>query len=134
MKRGVLVSAAAISSDVRANVNGTPASRAVSRIRATKNRSVTTATTGEPPDVMDLIGLLGHAEGVALPLGEERERGEVAHAVDVDDPVQVIGLVLDDPREEVLGHEVHAPALAVVTFQAHGGVTRNAPAHVGHRE
>src|SRR5215831_20233562 len=96
--------AAAISSGERANDSGTPASRAVSRIRATKKRSLTTATTEAPGDVIPTgsIGRLGDPEGISLPFGEERQRRDVAHAVDVDDPVEMIGLVLDDPREEVL--------------------------------
>src|SRR5262245_33813728 len=75
-----------------------PARRAVSRKRATKKRSLTTATA--------LIVLLRIAEPVLVPLGKVREGHEVLHAVEVDDAVQVVRLVLDDAREELLGDHV----------------------------
>ena len=68
-----------------------------------------------------------------MPFGQVSERRQVAHAVEVDDPVQMIGLVLDDPREEILGEDLDAARLAVVAFEPDGGVPRHTPAHVGDR-
>src|SRR6058998_2106224 len=113
---------------------GTPASRPVSRIRATKKRSLTTARTGASTPSRASVGLFTVAEPVLVPLGDVGERGEIAHAVEVDDPVQVVGLVLADPREEVLRDEVHRLPLAVQALQAHGRVAGHHAAHVGDRE
>src|SRR5262245_50401120 len=110
-----------ISSAVRAKAMGTPARRAVARMRATKKRSLTTASTvaaGAALSAAALILLLLQAEPVALPLGDERQGGQILHAIDVHDPLEVIGLVLDDAGEEILGHQVHALAVAVVTLRS----------------
>src|SRR6202022_607301 len=123
--------AAAISSGVRAKTSGVPTRRAVSRMRATKKRSRTTATTFI---VASLVVLLLVAEPVAVPLGEMREGGEVAHPVEVDAAVQVVGLVLDDAGEELLGHHVDRVALAIERLEAHAGEARDHAPHVGHRD
>src|SRR5262249_49278713 len=80
------------------NTMAASARRAVSRKRATKKRSLTTATA--------LIVLLLIAEPVLVPLGQVRQGGEVLHPVHVDDAVQVVRLVLDDASEELLGDHV----------------------------
>src|SRR2546428_554405 len=95
----------------RAKTSGTPASRATSRIRATKKRSETTATTravaGCDPGWASLepvlVTLLADAKPVALPLRDVAERAHVADPVHVDDAVEVVGLVLDHAGEELLG-------------------------------
>src|SRR5207302_797241 len=127
-KRGDGESAVVSSSGVRAKASGTSASLAVSRMRATKNRSRTTAITRGSA----LVILLADAQPVLVPLGNVAEGPEVTHAVDVDDAVQVVGLVLDDPREEVLGEEADAVGLAVVAVEPHRGVARHHAPHVGH--
>src|SRR5688572_31854537 len=99
-------------------------------MRATKNRSLTTARTRSAL----LLTLLADAEPVAVPLGDVAERPHVGDTVDVDDAVQVVGLVLDHPREEILGHQADLIALAIETLQPDGGMARNHAAHVGHRE
>src|SRR5688572_31023178 len=99
-------------------------------MRATKNRSRTTATTRESASVI----LLADPQPVLVPLGDVAESPEVAHAIDVDDALEVVGLVLDDPGEEVLRVEDHARALAVVALEPDGRVARDHPAHVGDRE
>src|SRR5207249_12221753 len=94
---------------------GTPASRAVSRIRATKNKSLTIARTGAevPPPLppprssRGSGGLLTDAAPVLVPLGAVGEGGVIAHAVEVHHPAQVIGPVLGGPRDEVLRDEAH---------------------------
>src|SRR5215475_8776928 len=90
--------ACASSSGVRAKMSGVPTSLAVSLIRATKKRSFTTPTT--------LIVLLLYPQPVLVPLREVGQRGEVTHAIEVDTAVEMIRFVLDDPREELLGHAV----------------------------
>src|SRR4051812_21788905 len=131
--RGFCARTAVSSSGVRAKTSGTPASRAVSLIRATKKRSLTIATTwgamSGPP--MSSIILLTDAERVALPLGDEGQAREVAHPVRVDDALQVVGLVLDHPREELLRHEIDPLAGTVEALEPHLGEARHAPAHVG---
>src|SRR5262245_40867980 len=117
------VSAALRSCGVRAKVISAPDSRACSRNRATKKRSLTTATA--------LIVLLHIAEPVLVPLGQVRQRGEVLHAVDVDDTVQVVRLVLDDSSEELLRDDVELLAHPIVGLETHGGVARHHSAHVG---
>src|SRR3989449_3368749 len=118
------------SSGVRANTRGTRVSLAVSRMRATKNRSRTTAITA----ASTLVILLADPQPVLVPLGDVAEGPEVAHAVDVDDAVQMVGLVLDHAGEELLGVHDLPVALAVVVLQAHRRVARHHPPHVGHRE
>src|SRR2546426_7540768 len=118
------------SSGVRANTRGTRVSLAVSRMRATKNRSRTTAITA----ASTLVILLADPQPVLVPLGDVAEGPEVAHAVDVDDAVQVVGLVLDDAREEVLGVHFLPVALAVVILETHRDAARDHAAHVGHRQ
>ena len=46
--------------------------------------------------------------------------------------MEVIGLVLDDPGEELLGHAVDPGARAIVRFDPDRGVARDHAAHVGH--
>src|SRR6266849_10981269 len=88
--------AAVSSSGVRAKTSGVPTRRAVSRMRATKKRSRTTATTFIGwASAARLVVLLLVAEPVAIPLGQMREGGEVPHPIEIDPAVQVIGLVLD---------------------------------------
>src|SRR5437899_9299369 len=105
-------------------------------MRATKNRSLTTARTGASPSPAKpgSVVLFTDAEPVLVPLGDVGERGEIAHAVEVHGPVQVIGLVLGDPREEVLRDEVHHLPLPIETLKTHGRVAGHHPAHVGNRE
>src|SRR5215831_9227913 len=111
------VSAELRSSGVRAKELSAPDRRACSRNRATKKRSLTTAIV--------LIVLLHIAEPVLVPLGQVRQRGEVLHAIDVDDPVQVVRFVLDDAGEELLGDDVELLARPIVGLEAHRGVPRN---------
>src|SRR5712671_642849 len=126
---------AAISSGVRAKTSGVPTRRAVSRMRATKKRSRTTATTFIGwASAARLVVLLLVAEPVAVPLGQMREGGEVPHPVEVDPAVQVVGLVLDDAGEELLGHHVDQAALAVERLETHAAEARDHAPHVGHRE
>src|SRR5258707_923714 len=122
-----------ISSGVRAKTSGVPTRRAVSRMRATKKRSRTTATTfiGWAPAAR-LVVLLLVAEPVAIPLGQMREGGEVPHPIEVDPAVQVIGLVLGDAGEEFLGHHVDPAALAVEGLEPHTAEARDrSPARPG---
>src|SRR5262245_56703937 len=125
-----------MSGGVRANSTRTPASRPVSRMRATKNRSLTTARTGACPSPAKpgSVVLFTDAEPVLVPLGDVGERGEIAHAVEINLAVEVIGLVLAHAREEVLRDDVDLLALAVEALQAHRGVTRHHPTHVRNRE
>src|SRR5574342_369253 len=125
-RSGASASAAVSSSGVRAKASGVPTMRAVSLMRATKNRSLTTATA--------LIVLLLDAEPVLVPLGEMSERREVAHAIEVDDAVEVVGLVLDDAREELLRLALDAASFPVIRVEPNGGEPRHHPAHVGHGE
>src|SRR5213593_4249359 len=126
-------------------MRGTPVRRAVSRIRATKKRSFTTATTRapetvsreavEPPESScspELIVLLAKAEPVAVPLGDVREGGQATHPVEVHRAEQMIRVVLDHPREEVLGHEVYPLGLPVIAREPDRGVARHPAPHVGH--
>src|SRR5262249_5405685 len=114
------------SAGVRANVRGVPTNRAVSLIRATKNRSLTTPTT--------LIVLLLYPQPVLVPLREVGERGEVSHAVEVDTAVEVIRLVLDHSREELLGHPVDPRAFPIVALAPDRRIPRHHAAHVGDGE
>src|SRR5260370_1371936 len=109
-----------ISSGVRAKTSGVPTRRAVSRMRATKKRSRTTATTfiGWAPAAR-LVVLLLVAEPVAIPLGQMREGGEVPHPIEVDPAVQLIGLVLGDPGQEFLVHHADPPPPAAEHIQPH---------------
>src|SRR5262245_29703365 len=119
-------SAASTSSGVRANVSVAPARRAVSRIRATKKRSLTTATA--------LIVLLRVAQPVLVPLGQVSERREVPHPVDVHDAVEMIRLVLDHPSEELLRHGVDLAAIPIVGLEPDRRVAGHYAAHVRHGE
>src|SRR5439155_1394664 len=83
-----------------------------------------------PPDV-DSIGLFTGAEPVLVPLGDVGERREVAHPVQVHHAVQVVALVLDDAREEVLGDQAHGPRVTVVALEADRAVARHDPTQVG---
>src|SRR5262245_51595169 len=105
-----------MSSAVRAKTTGTSVRRAVSRIRATKKRSLTAATT-RPSGGEELILLLPDAQPVPVPLRQVRQRGQVPHPVDVDGAEEMIRLVLDDAGEEVLGHEIDLTAEAIETLQ-----------------
>src|SRR5262245_45501730 len=107
---GPRASSASSSSGVREKTTSVPTRRAVSRIRATKNRSLTAATT--------LIVLLRVAEPVLVPLGQMRQRRQISHPVEVHHAVQVVGLVLDHAGEELLRDRVDLPAVAVVGFEA----------------
>src|SRR5207244_6167724 len=89
---------------------------------------------GRPLPPRPLVVLLGRAEPVPVPLGEMREGAEVAHSIDVDDPVQMIALVLDHPREKVGGLEVDRLALTVAGLEPYRGPARDDAAHVGNRE
>src|SRR5438445_3852277 len=71
------------------------------------------------------------AKPVLLPFGDVSERGEITHAIEVDVAVQVIGLVLGDAREEVLGDDALKLALAVVILEPDRRVSRHQPPHVG---
>src|SRR5205085_944219 len=125
-----------------AKTGGTPVSRATSRMRATKKRSTTTATTrvvacGDPEGASVepvLVTLLADAEPVALPLRDVTERAHVTDPVHVDDAVEVVRLVLDHAGEEVLGDELDGVALPVETLEAHRRVARHHAPHIGHRE
>src|SRR6202008_4960327 len=125
-------SAVARSSGVRANSSGTPARRAVSRMRATKNRSRTTATTREPSP--SLVILFADPQPVLVPFGDVAEGPEIRHAVDVDDALEMVGLVLDHPGEEVLRDQVHRVGLAIVALQPHRRDSRHHAAHIGDGE
>src|SRR5262249_43935805 len=114
------------SSGLLANAIERSTRRAVSRIRATKKRSLTTATT--------LIVLLRVAEPVLVPFRQMGERREVPHAVQIHHAVQMIGLVLDDAREEFLGDEVDLAPVPIVALEPDGGVARHHAPHVGHRQ
>src|SRR6266481_743583 len=105
-------SAALNSSGERANARTAPARRAVSRIRATKKRSLTAATA--------LIVLLRIAEPVLAPLGQVGQGGEVLHAVQVHDAVEVVRLVLDDPGEELLGDCADLLPRPIIGLEASG--------------
>src|SRR5215472_3395264 len=107
-------------------MSGVPTSLAVSLIRATKKRSFTTPTT--------LIVLLLYPQPVLAPLGKVGQRREVTHAVEVDTGMEMIRLVLDDPREELLGHAVDARPLAIVAFEADRGEPGDHATHVGDGE
>src|SRR5437867_12174331 len=102
------------SSGVRAKASAAPVRRAVSRIRATKKRSLTAATT--------LIVLLRVAEPVATPLRQMGQGGEVPHPVHVHDAVEMIGLVLEHAREELLGDDAQLVPGPIVGLEPHGGV------------
>src|SRR5262249_33258029 len=78
----------------------------------------------------DLVILLVVAEPVLVPLGQVRERGEVPHAVEVDDTVEVIGLVLDDAREELLCHGVDRLPVSAIGLEAHRRVPGHHAPHV----
>src|SRR3990172_2851401 len=119
------------SSGVRTKTSGVPTRRAVSPIRATNNRSLTTATTR---GATLLIVLLRVTQPVLVPLGEMGERAEVLHAVEVDDAVEVVDLVLDHAGEELLGDHVHLRAVAVIGLEPDRRVASHHPAHVRHRE
>src|SRR5439155_13887396 len=105
-------------------------------MRATKNRSLTTARTGASPSPAwpGSVVLFTEAEPVLVPLGDVGERGEIAYAVEVDHPVQVVRLMLAHAREEVLGDDVDRLALPVVTLQTHRREAWHHPAHVRNRE
>src|SRR5262245_18839816 len=140
------------SSALRAMARGTPARRAVSRMRATKKRSLTTARTGPPfwgaisgplvwgvwgaisGPLMSSIALLTDAEPVLLPLGNVGESGEIAHPIEVHVTVEVIGLVLGDACEEVLRVDDLPGALAVEIFEPDRRVAWHHAPHVGHRD
>src|SRR5882762_3952719 len=140
--RAPAASVASISLAERAKTSGTPASRATSRMRATKKRSDTTATTravacGDPEGASVepvLVTLLADAEPVALPLRDVAERAHVTDPVHVDDAVEVVRLVLDHAGEEVLGDELDGIALPVEALEPHRRVARHHTPHVGHRE
>src|SRR5439155_1230540 len=159
--------AASTSAAVRANSTATPVSLPVSRMRETKNRSLTTASTGlaarapapglaaseptddsgsrhpvgerrggaalAPPDV-DSIGLFTGAEPVLVPLGDVGERREAAHPVQIHHAVQVVALVLDDAREEVLGDQAHRLRVAVVALEPDRAAARQRDTEVGGAE
>src|SRR5262245_13265009 len=102
-------------------------------MRATKKRSLTTARTGPSPPSRASVSLFTVAEPVLVPLGDVGEGDETAHAIEIDDPVQVVGLVLADPREEVFRDQVDRLALAVQALQPYGRVAGHHAAHVGDR-
>src|SRR5439155_11390651 len=83
---------------------------------------------------MSLVVLFSHAEGIALPFGDERQARKILHAVDVHDALEVVGLVLDHPGEKLLGHEVHLLAGAIAALETNLSEPRHASAHVGHRQ
>src|SRR5262249_61631574 len=109
-------------------------------MRATKNRSEPTATTravagcGRACASVEpgLVTLLAHAEPVPLPLRDVAEGAHVADPVDVDDPVEVIGLVLDHPREKFLGHQGHGVAVAIHALEPHPRTPPHHPPHIAH--
>src|SRR5215510_2008672 len=107
-------------------MSGVPTSLAVSLMRATKKRSLTTPTT--------LIVLLLDPQPVLVPLRKVGQRREVAHAIQIDLAVQMVRLVLDHASEELLGLAGDPDAVAVVGLEPDSRVPRNHPAHVRHRE
>src|SRR5207237_10214377 len=100
-----------------------PVSRPGSRMRATKNRSLTTARTHASPSPAKpgSVVLFTDAEPVLVPLGDEGERGEIAHAIEIDHAVQVVGLVLAHAREDIFRDDVDLLAVPVEALQAHRG-------------
>src|SRR5688500_5141138 len=98
-------------------------------MRATKNRSLTTARTrgdGSPAGASaGLLSRRAYAKPVPGPRGDVAERPHVGDTIDIDDAVQMVGLVLDHPGEEVLGRHAHRIALAIEAFQTNGGIARH---------
>src|SRR6185295_8973211 len=78
--------------------------------------------------------LVGAADQISLPLFEVGERAQVPHAVEEDDTVQMVELVLDDAGLEPGDEIVELAALAVQPLHPHGGVARHQAAQVGDRE
>src|SRR6266508_6059880 len=115
-------SSAPSSSGVRAKATAAPARRAVSRIRATKKRSLTTATA--------LIVLLRIAEPVPAPLGQVGQGGEVLHAVHVDEAVEIVRLVLHDAGDELPGDHAELFPRPIKGLEAHRRVARYHAPHV----
>src|SRR6266496_2781485 len=119
-RSGASASDVVSSSGVRAKTSAVPTIRAVSLIRATKNRSLTTATTlidihsqhAVRPARSVILFLV--PQPVPVPLREMGQRREVAHSVEVDHPLEVVGLVLDDAGEELLGLAFDRIPLAVI--------------------
>src|SRR5437867_11192805 len=110
-------------------------------MRATKNKSLTRASTGlavrapalAPPDV-ESVGLFTDAEPVLVPLGDVAERREVAHPVEVHRTPQVVALVLDHAREEVLGVHAHLLPAGVVALVPFPSVATYQPPPICDRE
>src|SRR2546430_17681344 len=102
--------------------------------------------TGDEEEVLDdgeglgrtalhaLIALLTDAEPVPLPLGNVGESGQVTHAIDVHVPVEMVGLVLGDASEEVLGVDDLTRAFTVEILEPHCRVARHHAPHVGNRQ
>src|SRR5713226_9496700 len=66
-----------------------------------------------PPPVTRIVTPLVLAP-VAGVLVEERERLVGLHAIDEEHAVQMVGLVLNDPRREIMGMQLDAVARAIV--------------------
>src|SRR5262245_65539533 len=94
--------------------------------------------TGSPAVMRSLPGATADSLRLRLlafqpvpgPLLEVAERGQVAHAVHVNLAVQVIRLVLEDPREEILRHQLDPFALSPVRLEPHRRVSRGDTAEV----
>src|SRR5262249_35316466 len=108
-------------SGVRAKTSDVPTIRAVSLMRATKKRSLTTATALIDLQPVSSIILLVVPQPVLVPLREVGQRREVAHPVEIDRAVEVVGLVLDDPGQELLGEAFDPAPLAVKRVEPHRG-------------
>src|ERR1700730_275323 len=118
-RSGASAGAAVRSSGVRRTSFGVPTMRAVALMRATKNRSLTTATA--------LIVLLLDAEPIFVPFKDMGQRREVAHPVEVDHAVEVGGLVLDDAGEELLRLAFDTASPAVIGVEPRRGIPRHHP-------
>src|SRR4029453_1377071 len=81
-----------------------------------------------------VLVLLALARVVARILLEIRQRFEAAHAIEEQDAVQMIGLVLDDARRKMLALGVEGLAGAIERRDLDVLRTRHAPAHVGNAE
>src|SRR3954449_2677509 len=93
------------------------------------------ATSGGASPYRRVVEVLRRAaHEVLLPLVEVGESLEVAHAVEEDDAVQVVVLVLDDARLEAQDHVVERTPVAVEPLHPHLGMARHQAPQVGDRE
>lgn len=68
------------------------------------------------------------------PLVPEGEGVEVPHAIEEDDAVEMVVLVLDDSRQEPFEAAVERLAFGIEALETKGRVPRNEAAQVGDRE